>query len=586
MGFGYLPNRLGLGLGQPTPKPKNQFSKIQSNFIIFNYFIMSFTTLALQTLTQADIEFLFEKPAKYAPETIRKHIWVNGIYSQFCVELRREAWPLTPTTVSAFIRFLAYNAHYKISSIEDVIIPSLKRIHESDYLDLLGPLQADVINAMSLSLADARRNCNDQKNCGKDAAILADVEWIINCTPKSFPARNEEASCWLVAVSTGARAITIENVLIKHITNVTKSATSSISFVQLKFMVTKGNYHWNHVVCLEGDLDDTSSTNAVYFLNQHLIAKFNLNLKCFQSWNIDSQLGNRKIWKWNVDTLRETFKIRAIMAGFPRLLLAFHSLRSGFICSALIKANLSGANTAGILENTGFVAGWTNNSKAQLNYVRKSAIATISATRLIGAHSPSNVVAEELTTSVGFHNLKKPLVSGWSNKMIFSGFEKEFSDWIYIDEQTPIWNGNWKNHIFTMCFSKLVASHQHLKRQITKTLTKKGLAASKVNATGSTCRQFIAEQIGSDPEAYDYFLDLFKTFAGHMIVNERSKANSKGVQPSVIANDVKEWNGEEFSYFKTMQNMGFDLKEIAAWLPERTYEEVVALNAFAKELEK
>lgn len=46
----------------------------------------------------------------------------------------------------------------------------------------------------------------------------------------------------------------------------------------------------------------------------------------------------KSLFGLNKDALRERFKNAAERAGYLHGLLSFHSLRSGFICSALIKA--------------------------------------------------------------------------------------------------------------------------------------------------------------------------------------------------------------------------------------------------------
>lgn len=64
---------------------------------------------------------------------------------------------------------------------------------------------------------------------------------------------------------------------------------------------------------------------------------------------------NEKVWRWSVSGAGETFSNRAWKAGFEKGLLSYRSLRSGFLCSALLKA---GKNDQSALEKTAFVAGW------------------------------------------------------------------------------------------------------------------------------------------------------------------------------------------------------------------------------------
>lgn len=55
--------------------------------------------------------------------------------------------------------------------------------------------------------------------------------------------------------------------------------------------------------------------------------------------------------------MREIFADRAYKAGFDRGYFSFHSLRSGFLCSALLKA-ADRSEVEAALEHTALVAGW------------------------------------------------------------------------------------------------------------------------------------------------------------------------------------------------------------------------------------
>jgi hypothetical protein len=79
--------------------------------------------------------------------------------------------------------------------------------------------------------------CIQIPKSSKEPAILADVERIISLTPKGLKTKAEETSLWLFAVLTGinkyktkktinilillgSRALTCENILLKHIVRV------------------------------------------------------------------------------------------------------------------------------------------------------------------------------------------------------------------------------------------------------------------------------------------------------------------------------------------------------------------------------
>jgi hypothetical protein len=217
---------------------------------------------------------------------------------------------------------------------------------------------------------------------GKDAAILADVVHIIDSTPDGVSTKAEEASLWLCAVSTGARSVTCAAVALRDIALV-KDLDDGQTLVQIRYMRTKAITNWNHTVSLEGKLGEKSSANVVFWLDAHLAKTFGLHLRDYSHWNLTPEIGARKLWRWSKDAMSAMFRRRAESAGFPKGLLSFHSLRAGFICSALIQAGTNKDAVASVLENTAFVGGWVPNQKAQLRYVKNTAKRLIVSTRLI-----------------------------------------------------------------------------------------------------------------------------------------------------------------------------------------------------------
>lgn len=132
--------------------------------------------------------------------------------------------------------------------------------------------------------------------------------------------------------------------------------------------------------------------------------------------------------------MREMFKTRAISAGFPEGLFSFHSLRAGFLCSAILKAGCNPEELKAILETTAHVAGWVPNQAAQMRYVKTCAKKTIVASRLLMPEEEGlslNIVDRMLTNSEAFHNivLAEPY---WDPAIVYSLFfkaiEKKFTN--------------------------------------------------------------------------------------------------------------------------------------------------------------
>ena len=135
--------------------------------------------------------------------------------------------------------------------------------------------------------------------------------------------------------------------------------------------------------------------------------------------------------------MRELFKSRALSASYPPKLFTFHSLRSGFICSALLKAGTNANAVKAILENTAFIAGWVPNQAAQLRYVKECGKKTIISSRLVmptEENLETNIVDTFLSTSEAFHSIKlsEPI---WPADLNYRVFQKTINE--FIKESIP-----------------------------------------------------------------------------------------------------------------------------------------------------
>lgn len=170
---------------------------------------------ALETLSDENFFALACTGPRYSDSTLKKHIWVNKLYLSFSERSGIVPFPLNARHAAWFIRMIGLEAGYAVGSIEDVIIPSLKRIHrERTGVDTSAEINASLTQA----LKDIKKSPSQRRNAvGKEPAITEDVERIIYLTPDGLPTKAEEASLWLTSVSTGARAVTCSNVKIGDI---------------------------------------------------------------------------------------------------------------------------------------------------------------------------------------------------------------------------------------------------------------------------------------------------------------------------------------------------------------------------------
>ena len=317
---------------------------------------------ALARITPEQRERLFLEGARYSEATLLKHTWVRRLYQGFTSSYSASPWPLDCKMAAAFIRFCGIHACYSVNSIEDVILPSLKRIHEEE---TKAKISEELAQYLSNAMRDVRRTKKGGMNkSGRDAAIGKDIQRIIALTPDTHVEKASEASVWLCALYTGARAITITSVLLKDIIGVFKPEQEEDTdrvIVRIRFTRTKGLTAWNHVVSIEGRMQTAGGMDFVYFLNKHLYLYYGVRLEDFEQWSekLPSGVLQANLWRWNADSIRETFKKRAEFAGYPTGMLSFHSLRAGFICTAIIQAGTNRDQVAAVLEQTAYVAGWS-----------------------------------------------------------------------------------------------------------------------------------------------------------------------------------------------------------------------------------
>lgn len=406
--------------------------------------------------------------AVYSESTLRKHIWVIQLYEAFSARARIRPWPLKAENVGWFVRFLGLEAKYAYGSISDVIVPSMKRINlQKTQLQI----SREVEKSFKDALSEVRRSKSQLKGSeGKEPAIVSDVELIINLTPDGVVTKSAEACLWLTSLSTGARAVTCFHVQVGDIVKVIKKSDSDLLLVQILFRVTKGNWNWNHTITLEGDPDDNHSLNVVYWLKTHLKDNFDLDLLDIENW--DEYSKSVKLWPWSKDAMRLMFKTRAESAGFPYHLFSFHSLRAGFLCSALLNAGTDSDAIKAVLEHTAFVAGWVPYKPAQMRYVKESAKRTIVTSRLVLPKeylksSNNNIIDKCLTTSQNFHNVKLN-ESSWSEETNYKMFHKKVDTVFSVNGLNTHEKSSLRSKCWKKAFNSYVLSNPKLEKEATK----------------------------------------------------------------------------------------------------------------------
>lgn len=358
-----------------------------------------------------------------------KSQWVAELYQAFVqLHCHEKPFPLKADTIVRFVRWCAKSASYAHSTIYSVIIPSLKRLHCMHMKVDMIPL--DIKRAMQNVYAFVKRAYPHLAQVQSRAPCTTrDIEHIINSTPKGDCGKAEQASCWLTAGQTGARVVTMAHVTVGDIVSVRPSSRKGpdgnpMLLTKIMFNVTKGNRHWHHKVSLEGQTSVESGCDAVFWLEKHLLSSVGLSLHKHSEWQLSPELQKRKMWHWNVDAMSAAFKTACELAGFPSELFSFHSLRAGFICSAVIEEALKQGDVSdsakhAIMEATAFVAGWKPNGPAQQGYIKDVLKSNLIASRLVssgvnGAEPANGKIDSNSLAPAAFHDLPSPPTAKYS----------------------------------------------------------------------------------------------------------------------------------------------------------------------------
>ena len=346
-----------------------------------------FTTRCEAALAEMDdeeftkyLDFTLEKPESMR----RKEVWVSSLYHAFCQKGKvANPFPLSGPLVCGFLHFLAVRCGYALNGIESIIVPCLRHIH----VDKCGTEDKGVVQMMKRAIRALRSNPSVKiHGTGKQPLCSFDVAELISRIPDSLDTKHQEASLFLFALHSGARALTCANVLWGDIKRVDSSdTTTGVWRVIIILRVTKGNPNWNHPICIEGWPTRKNALDVVYYLNQLSITTHKKTLlEITQRSSGPNEFDTSQIWNMSPDAMRGRVKRRLEQCGFPAALWSFHSFRSGHICSALLAAGGDSSRRGNVLDITAVVAGWKPRGRAQRGYVKQVAEKQIVCSRLLG----------------------------------------------------------------------------------------------------------------------------------------------------------------------------------------------------------
>ncbi|KAL6053045.1 hypothetical protein QOT17_018219 [Balamuthia mandrillaris] len=409
----------------------------------------------LDSLTPELIAQLTAACSRWSPSTLRKHAWAHLIWRGYCSRYGWPDFPLNPSVhhPGSFVEWLVKHVKYALSSVIDVIMASLYRIHQEKTGKEVPREIRDRVQRAAQKCKREFPKCQ-QRQAKRDACLRDDVIHIIATTPLGKVSRAAEASCWLHSAYTGARAITAANIRLDDIRELRPNAEQEGKyFLKLRHQVTKGVP--SGYIHSPPSMTNTSTTDInsgiigdfVYWLALHLQSKHDLCLQDLAQWNLTEEQRQTFLWGWDRDALNMRLRSRAKAAGYPPYLFSFHSLRAGFLCSALIKEGLNNLNTrVDVLNKTAMVAGWVPNGRSQHRYVKDTLKRAIVCTHLVTPAGSTSDIDAQLITKEAFHELSTPLQSQWfKQRQDLSSFQNQklcnalwyccSNDWVRTHEE-------------------------------------------------------------------------------------------------------------------------------------------------------
>lgn len=343
----------------------------------------------LDTVDDDELDELINSGKQHADSTVRKHEWAMKVYKVFARRLGKDEKRIDMEVVASIVPVLMKKGMYEANGVQNVLLASWKRMYkEQEGIDQLSTSEQ---NMLKDAVRQGRLASNEPRfGAGKAPMITVDVEKIISTIPPGDAALAHDACLMTLAVHTGLRAISCANIEIRDVVGIEEvddTTTSALKYrLELIIRVTKGSKAWNHPINIEGYPNRRSDLDAVYWFRAHMLRKFDLDILEYGSakWTSMTQADRqRRIFDTDEDSMRERVKARAEMAGYPKGLFGFHSLRSGFMGSAAIQAYGDASKMSAALETTQFVAGWEKNSRTQELYVKNAVKRTMIASRLI-----------------------------------------------------------------------------------------------------------------------------------------------------------------------------------------------------------
>lgn len=329
-----------------------------------------------------------------------------------------------------------YGVGYGLHSFRDSYVPALFRHFDSEGVSYSDGIR-DRVRTKIASMVKNGDIASEQipREKGAEPMLPFDIERIADVYPRGCRDRTQVLAFMTVGLHTGLRGVSLESMLWKD-TRVATPVEAKPWLKQLTLLchATKGQpVGWNKYVTIEGDVRNASGSDPIYWLTQLLRERLDdpaAELDQTTIARLDGQLlAAADGTPLNRSNMSSRIAAVARFCGYPENFFSNHSLRSGFLCQALLNASKDATEEVSIADvflRCALAASWSVGSRHMTGYVKQAFQRCLVSSRLIGAGTHAmesdevvaniagvGAIARNRLNPVDFHGLKEMAPECW-----------------------------------------------------------------------------------------------------------------------------------------------------------------------------
>lgn len=452
-------------------------------------------------------------------------------YERKCKELNQSPWPIT-NKILFYIRLIRKT--YNQFGIEANLT-----IIKDEHIRRYGSLSPNLVTIIDHELKKKTTDFEDGNNSnkvntkpgsGKPPCMYEDLKHILKSIPNGISKQSLWSSIYLFSLYTGARADTLDNMKVNDI--VSLKIDNYILYLCLRVTKAKGkrNFHRNYTFTYDiKEAEDTAEMEFVKWFQKYMLETFLFNIfnntdlsglkmyKHQQLWNYKSD-DNLRLICFTKKQMQTTFRNLVSLAGFKHNFFTLHSLRSGFLCTAL---NNWKDSKEFIRLMCCLITGWSYKSRMFQTYLKAEYRQQMNMN--IGPNPDAKAPLEEKEFSIErFHHLDYSLNNNWSTEKLYKIYIRQFEVSFNINksQQAII-----KKHLCNLYLKK---SELHANLELAKKIESSLSGIQKVKEQESIKLKLIQEDMGENlKKNYQQAAKLYNKFLNELLDGIQSKSNKK-----------------------------------------------------------